>query len=192
MTGRRPRSRSHRSDATGIGASRSDFARGSHRQRRRPSAYPGLGKGQRESDCRLCSIRHLGDALEVEWRKGRKTGCGEAADVAACIVTFEYHHRKAVSFPYGSSIVIPETEERRRSFKVVANQSVWPIYLQEFDEVLPRKLREAVRRAHPIIMRRSRRQREAKLLIYPTRAIQVSNRHHHMVDCTSDQFYSPH
>src|SRR5262249_49632052 len=76
-----------------------------------------------------------GDALEVEWRKGRKTGCGEAADVAARIVTFEYHHRKAVSFPYGQSIMIPETEERWRSFKVVA--PVWPIDLQEFDEVLP-------------------------------------------------------
>src|SRR6516165_9122662 len=136
---------------------------------RDPRHIRGLDKGQREGDGSLCSIRHLGDALEVEWRKGRKTGCREAADVAQRIVAFEYHHRKAVSFPYGSSIVIPETEERRRSFKVVANQSVWPIYLQEFDEVLPRKLRKTVRRAHPIIMRSSGRQREAKLLIYRSR-----------------------
>jgi hypothetical protein len=40
-------------------------------------------------------------ALEVEWRKGRKTGCREPADVAQRIVAFEYHHRKAVSLPYG-------------------------------------------------------------------------------------------
>src|SRR5215831_8173166 len=153
-----------------------------------PGHVRGLGKGQRESDCCLCSIRHLGDALEVEWRKGRKTGCGEAADVAARIITFEYHHRKAVSLPYRSPIMIPETEERWRSFKVVVNEPVWPIDLQEFDEVLARELREAVRRAHPIIMPRSRRQGEAKLLIDPTRALQVLNRHHNMIDVTPAQF----
>jgi hypothetical protein len=90
--------------------------------------------------------------------------------------------------------MIPETEERRRSFKVVANRSVWPIYLQEFDEVLPYKLRKTVRRAHPIIMRRCRREREAKLLIYRTRATRVLNRHHDMIDFTPAQFillYSP-
>jgi len=88
--------------------------------------------------------------------------------------------------------MIPETEERWRSFKVVVNEPVWPIDLQEFDEVLARELREAVRRAHPIIMPRSRRQGEAKLLIDRTRALQVLNRHHDMIDVTPAQFYSPH
>jgi hypothetical protein len=90
--------------------------------------------------------------------------------------------------------MIPETEERWRSFKVVANQSVWTIYLQELDEVLSRKLRKTVRRAHPIIMRGSRCECEAKLLIYRTRATQVLNGHHDMIDFTPAQFillYSP-